>query len=120
MLKPDARQVHFLGDPRMNELTAEQWELFDEGFQTFPQTAEDSGGRSSKTLYQRYKYVETDGRSELTRVTTTTIKSRYCGGLYKFINWAIQEKPERRPPPHLRVHRSRKSGAAAARLMITS
>ena len=48
--------------------------------------------RSSKTLYQRYKYVETDGRSELTRVTTTTIKSRYCGGLYKFINWAIQEK----------------------------
>jgi hypothetical protein len=40
----------------------------------------------SKTLFQRYKYAEAHGWSKLIRVTTTTIKSRYWGGLYKFID----------------------------------
>lgn len=46
----------------------------------------------SKTLFERYTYAQTHDWSELVRVTTTTIKSRYWGGLYKFIDWAIQEK----------------------------
>ncbi len=83
--------IDFLGDPRMNELTEERWKLLDEALPDIPNR--DSIPREfSKSLFQRYKYAETHGWSELTRVTTTTIKSRYWGGLYKFIDWATQEK----------------------------
>jgi integrase len=83
--------IDFLGDPRMNELTEEKWKLLDDALPDIP-NRDNIPAESSKTLFQRYKYAETHGWSELVRVTTTTIKSRYWGGLYKFIDWAIQEK----------------------------
>ena len=83
--------IDFLGDPPMNELTEEKWKLLDEALPDIP-NRDRIPREFSRTLFQRYEYAETHGWSELTRVTTTTIKSRYWGGLYKFIDWAIQEK----------------------------
>ena len=83
--------IDFLGDPRMNGLTEEQWKLLDDALPDIP-NRDNIPAEHSKTLFQRYKYAETHGWSELVRVTTTTIKSRYWGGLYKFIDWAIEEK----------------------------
>jgi integrase len=83
--------IDLLGDPRMNELTEEKWKLLDEALPDIP-NRNNIPREFSKTLFQRYKYAERYGWSELTRVTTTTIKSRYWGGVYKFIDWAIQEK----------------------------
>lgn len=83
--------IDFLDDPRMNELSEEKWKLLDDALPDIP-NRDNIPRKFAKTLFQRYKYAETHGWSELTRVTTTTIKSRYWGGLYKFIDWAIQEK----------------------------
>lgn len=88
--------IDFLGDPRMNELSEEKWELLDDALTDIP-NRENIPAESSKTLFQRYRYAETHGWSELVRVTTKTIKSRYWGGLYKFIDWAIDEKHYRGP-----------------------
>jgi integrase len=68
-----------------------KWKLLDEALPDIP-NRNNIPREFSKTLFQRYKYAETHGWSELVRVTTTTIKSRYWGGLYKFIDWTIQEK----------------------------
>jgi integrase len=75
----------------MSELTEEKWKRLDEALPDIP-NRDNIPREFSKTLFERYKYAETHGWSELVRVTTTTIKSRYWGGLYKFIDWAIQEK----------------------------
>lgn len=83
--------IDFLGDPRMNELTGDKWKLLDEALPDIP-NRDNIPREAAKTLFQRFKYAEARGWSELTRVTTTTIKSRYWGGLYKFIDWTIQEK----------------------------
>ncbi|RQH06898.1 hypothetical protein EHH60_30150 [Bradyrhizobium sp. RP6] len=88
--------IDFLGDLRMNELTDDRWRALDEALPDIP-NRDKIPREFSKTLHQRYKYAETHGWSELVRVTTTTIKSRYWGGLYKFIDWAIQEKHYRGP-----------------------
>ncbi len=88
--------IDFLGDPRMNELTEDRWKLLDDALPDIP-NRDNIPREFSKTLHQRYKYAETHGWSELVRVTTTTIKSRYWGGLYKFIDRAIQEKHYRGP-----------------------
>jgi hypothetical protein len=83
--------IDLLDDPRMSDLTAEHWQRLDEALPDIP-NRDNIPAKLSKTLFQRYKYAETHGWSELTRLTTTTIKSRYWGGLYKFIDWAIQKK----------------------------
>lgn len=88
--------IDFFGDPRINELTEEKWKLLDEALPDIP-NRDNIPAEFSKTLFERYKYAETHGWSELIRVTTTTINSRYWGGLYKFIDWAIQEKHYRGP-----------------------
>src|SRR6266446_9245094 len=90
--------IDFLGDPRMNELTAEQWKLLDEALPDIP-NRDNIPRKFSTTLFRRYKYAETHGWSELVRVTTTTIKRRYWSGLFKFIDWAIQEKQYVGPRP---------------------
>jgi hypothetical protein len=83
--------IDFLGDLRMSELTEEKWKLLDEALPDIP-NRDNIPRKFSKTLFQRYKYAEMHGWAELVRVTPTTIKNRYWGGLYKFIDWAIQEK----------------------------
>ncbi|WP_245344142.1 hypothetical protein [Bradyrhizobium japonicum] len=75
--------IDFLGDPRMNELTDDKWKLLDEALPDIP-NRDNIPREAAKTLYQRFKYAEARGWAELTRVTTTTIKRRYWGGLYKF------------------------------------
>lgn len=83
--------VDFLGDPRMDELTEAEWKLLDEALPDIP-NRDNIPRKFSGTLFQRYKYAETTNWSKLERVTTTTIKSRYWAGLYKFIDFAIAEK----------------------------
>ncbi|MDE1932838.1 site-specific integrase [Bradyrhizobium sp.] len=83
--------IDFLDNPRMNELTEEKWKLLDEALPDIP-NRDNIPRKSAKTLFQRYKYAETHGWSDLVRVTTTTIKSRYWGGLNKFVDWAVEGK----------------------------
>ncbi len=83
--------VDFLGDPRMNDLTDAQWNLLDEALPDIP-NRDNIPRKFGKTLFQRYKYAEDIKWSTLKRVTTTTIKSRYWAGLYKFVDFAIAEK----------------------------
>lgn len=71
--------IDLLGDPRMSELTEEKWKLLDEALPDIP-NRDNIPREFSKTLFERYKYAETHGWSELVGVTTTTIKSRYWGG----------------------------------------
>ncbi|MDA9434415.1 site-specific integrase [Bradyrhizobium sp. CCBAU 51627] len=90
--------VDFLGDPRMDELTEAKWKLLDEALPDIP-NRDNIPRKFSETLFQRYKYAETTHWSKLERVTTTTIKSRYWAGLYKFVDFAIAEKLYRGPRP---------------------
>lgn len=90
--------VDFLGDPRMDELTEAQWKKLDEALPDIP-NRDNIPRRFATTLFQRYKYAEETEWSKLERVTTTTIKSRYWAGLYKFVDFAIAEKHYRGPRP---------------------
>ena len=90
--------IDFLGDPRMSELTAESWSELDEALPDIP-NRDNIPRKFSKTLFQRFKYAETHGWKGLERVTTTTIKSRYWGGLHKFIDFAIEQRLYEGPRP---------------------
>jgi integrase len=90
--------VDLLGDPRMNELAEAQWKQLDEALPDIP-NRDKIPRKFSKTLFQRYKYAEDTNWSKLKRVTTTTIKSRYWVGLYKFVDFAIAEKLYSGPRP---------------------
>ncbi|MGL9622326.1 hypothetical protein QRQ56_30515 [Bradyrhizobium sp. U531] len=90
--------VDLLGDPRMDELTEAKWKLLDEALPDIP-NRDNIPRKSSETLFQRYKYAEETEWAKLERVTTTTIKSRYWAGLYKFVDFAIAEKFYHGPKP---------------------
>nr|WP_249146086.1 site-specific integrase [Bradyrhizobium diazoefficiens] len=90
--------VDFLGDPRMSELTEERWKQLDEALPDIP-NRDNIPRQFSKTLFQRFKYAETHGWKDLVRVTTTTIQSRYWGGLYKFLDFVIEQKLYGGPRP---------------------
>ncbi|SCB54049.1 SAM domain (Sterile alpha motif) [Bradyrhizobium shewense] len=90
--------VELLGNPRMDEITEARWNLLDEALPDIP-NRDNIPRNFSQTLFQRYKYAETANWSKLKRVTTTTIKSRYWAGLYKFIDFAIAGKHYRGPRP---------------------
>lgn len=92
--------IDFFGDPPMNELTEEKWRLLDEALPDIP-NRDNIPRKSAKTLFKRYKYAQDHGWEKLVRVTSTTIKSRYWFGLYKFIDWAIEEKLYCGPRPKL-------------------
>jgi hypothetical protein len=106
--------VDFLGDPRMDQLTDTQWDLLDEALPDIP-NRDNIPRRFSRTLFQRYKYAEDTKWSKLERVTTTTIKSRYWAGLYKFIDFAIAEKLYSGARPKFVCIDPREFGTAAAR-----
>ena len=90
--------IDLLGDPRMHELTDAKWKQLDEALPDIP-NRDNIPRRFAKTLFQRYKYAEETNWSKLERVTTTTIKSRYWAGLYKFVDFAVAEKLYRGPRP---------------------
>ena len=90
--------IDLLEDPRMGEITADDWRDVDEALPDIP-NRDKIPAKHSKTLYRRYRYAKTNGWSELVRVTTTTITSRYRAGLYKFVDFAIAEKLYLGPRP---------------------
>lgn len=83
--------IDFLGDPRMSELTEKRWKELDEALPDIP-NRDKIPREFAKTLFQRFKHAETNGWKDLVRVTTTTIQSRYWAGLYKFLDFAIEQK----------------------------
>ncbi|WBL77245.1 tyrosine-type recombinase/integrase [Bradyrhizobium xenonodulans] len=90
--------IDFLGDPRIDELTEEKWKLLDDALPDIP-NRDNIPREFSQTLFQRFKYAETHGWKDLVRVTTTTIQSRYWGGLYKFLDFVIEQKLYAGPRP---------------------
>ena len=90
--------VEFLGDPVFNYLTPDDWKRLDEALTDIPKTKA-IPREYANTLFARFKYAEQHGWADLTRITEKTIKAKYWGGLYKFIDWAIAEKIYRRPKP---------------------
>ena len=90
--------VEFLGDPVFNYLTPDDWKRLDEALTDIPKTKA-IPREYANTLFARFKYAEQHGWADLTRITEKTIKAKYWGGLYKFIDWAIAEKIYRRPRP---------------------
>ena len=90
--------VEFFGDPVFNNLTPDDWKRLDEALTDIPKT-KGIPREHANTLLARFKYAEQHGWAELTRITEKTIKAKYWGGLYKFIDWAIAEKIYRRPRP---------------------
>jgi integrase len=90
--------VEFLGDPVFNYLTPDDWKRLDEALTDIPKTKA-IPREHANTLFARFKYAEQHGWADLTRITEKTIKAKYWGGLYKFIDWAIAEKIYRRPKP---------------------
>jgi integrase len=75
----------------VDELTEAQWKRLDEALPDIP-NRDNISRKFSGTFFQRYQYAEQTKWSKLERVTTTTIKSRYWAGLYKFVDFAIAEK----------------------------
>jgi hypothetical protein len=96
--------VEFLGNPAFSNITPDDWKGLDEALTDIPKT-KNIPREQAKTLFQRFKYAEQHGWSELTRITEKTIKAKYWAGLYKFIDWAIAEKFYRGPPPSLSAFR---------------
>ena len=90
--------IDFLDNPRMDELSDAKWKQLDEALPDIP-NRDNIPRQFAKTLFQRYKYAEETKWSQLERVTTTTIKSRYWAGLYKFVDFAIAEKHYCGPRP---------------------
>ncbi|WP_334402332.1 site-specific integrase [Bradyrhizobium sp. AZCC 2289] len=90
--------VEFLTDPVFNNVTPGDWKRLDEALTDIPKT-KGIPREKANTLYDRYKYAELHGWSKLTRITEKTIRSKYWGGLYKFIDWAIAEKIYLGPRP---------------------
>lgn len=90
--------VEFLGDPVFNNITPDDWKRLDEALTDIPKT-KGIPREHANTLFGRFKYAEQHGWPQLTRITEKTIRAKYWGGLYKFIDWAITEKIYRRARP---------------------
>lgn len=90
--------VEFFGDPVFNNLMPDDWTRLDEALTDIPKTKGIPRDQAI-SLFGRFKYAEQHGWSELTRITEKTIKAKYWGGLYKFIDWAIAAKIYRGPRP---------------------
>ena len=90
--------VEFLGDPKLNEINEQDWKRLDEALTDIPKT-KNIPAEAAKTLFDRFKYAEKEGWKQLTRITQKTLKSKYWGGLYKFLDWATANKYYAGPRP---------------------
>ena len=90
--------IDLLGDPLLQSVSKEDWNTLDLALPDIPHSR-DLPAEASASLYTRYRYAQKHGWSKITRVTETTIKGRYRYGLYKFIDWAIDEKLYPGPRP---------------------
>jgi integrase len=90
--------IDLLGDPLLQSVSKEGWNTLDLALPDIPHSR-DLPAEACSSLYMRYCYAQKHGWSKITRVTETTIKGRYRYGLYKFIDWAIDEKLYPGPRP---------------------
>jgi integrase len=90
--------IDLLGDPLLQSVSKEDWNTLDLALPDIPHSR-DLPAEACSSLYTRYCYAQKHGWSKITRVTETTIKGRYRYGLYKFIDWAIDEKLYPGPRP---------------------
>jgi integrase len=90
--------IDLLGDPLLQSVSKEDWNTLDLALPDIPHSR-DLPAEACSSLYMRYCYARKHGWSKITRVTETTIKGRYRYGLYKFIDWAIDEKLHPGPRP---------------------
>ena len=90
--------IAFLEDPPFDDIKPEDWKRLDEALPDIPKT-KNIPAETAATLFGRYKYAEQNGWQDLTRITQKTLKSKYWGGLYKFLDWAVEKKIFRGPRP---------------------
>jgi integrase len=90
--------IDLLGDPLLQSVSKEDWNTLDLALPDIPHSR-DLPADACSSLYTRYCYAQKHGWSKITRVTETTIKGRYRYGLYKFIDWSIDEKLYSGPRP---------------------
>jgi integrase len=90
--------IDLLGDPLLQSVSKEDWNTLDLALPDIPHSR-DLPAEACSSLYTRYCYAQKHGWSKITRVTETTIKGRYRYGLYKFIDWAIDERLYPGPRP---------------------
>ena len=90
--------IDLLGDPLLQSVSKGDWNTLDLALPDIPHSR-DLPAEACSSLYMRYCYARKHGWSKITRVTETTIKGRYRYGLYKFIDWAIDEKLHPGPRP---------------------
>jgi integrase len=98
--EPVARfAIQFLGDPRFCDVKPEDWRRLDEALPDIPKT-KNIPAEIAETLFGRFKYAEQNGWKKLTRITQKTLKSKYWGGLHKFVDWAIEKNIYAGPRPN--------------------
>jgi integrase len=90
--------IDLLGDPLLQSVSKEDWNTLDLALLDIPHSR-DLPAEACSSLYTRYCYAQRHGWTKITRVTETTIKGRYRYGLYKFIDWSIDEKLYPGPRP---------------------
>lgn len=90
--------IDLLNDPPLHSVSKDDWDKLDLALPDIPHSRNLPDDACS-SLYARYWYAQTHGWDEISRVTETTIKGRYRYGLYKFIDWAIDNKLYPGPRP---------------------
>jgi integrase len=90
--------IDFLNDPPLHSVSKDDWDKLDLALPDIPHPR-DLPAEAGSSLYARYCYAQKHGWDGISRVTETTIKGRYRYGLYKFIDWAIDEKLYPGPRP---------------------
>ncbi|MFB9268045.1 hypothetical protein ACFFWD_33765 [Bradyrhizobium erythrophlei] len=80
--------VQILGDPQFCSVKAEDWRRLDEALPDIPKT-KNIPAETAETLFGRFEYAQQNGWKKLTLITQKTLKSKYWGGLHKFLDWAI-------------------------------
>jgi integrase len=90
--------IDLLNDPPLHSVSKDDWDKLDLALPDIPHSR-DLPAEACSSLYARYCYAQKHGWSEISRVTETTIKGRYRYGLYKFIDWAIDNKLYPGPRP---------------------
>jgi len=88
--------IDLLGDPLLQSVSKEDWNTLDLALPDIPHSRA-LPAEACSSLHTRYCYAQRHGWSKITRVTT--IKGRYRYGLYKFIDWAIDENLYPGPRP---------------------
>ena len=83
--------IEFLGDPQLADIKPDDWARLDEALPDIPKT-KNIPAETAATLFGRFQYAQQKGWENLVRITQKTLKSKYWGGLYKFLDWTIEKE----------------------------